>query len=141
MLISYAFFLEPSLLQKLLLIFKCFYQNVMIWPFSRWAFQWIKRLRWVMLHAFSLSNSLVSNTRLKFTKSQTRANQHPQAEVWLFENFNPRCHPKIIVHILRYLHIVIRARINGSHFAICKAFTKMSSLHNSLSLRWESCEF
>ena len=39
------------------------------------------------LHTFFISNTFVSNTYLKLTKNQVKAKQHPNAELWLFENY------------------------------------------------------
>ena len=55
-------------------------------------------------HAFFISNTFISNTSLKLAKSQADAKQHPEADLFLFENFShlhSRYHPKIIVHILK----------------------------------------
>ena len=38
------------------------------------------------LLAFFISNTFMSNTRLKLAKSQAIAKQHTEAELWLFEN-------------------------------------------------------
>ena len=37
--------------------------------------------------SFLISNSFISNTRLKLAKNQGKAKQHPQAETLLFENY------------------------------------------------------
>ena len=39
------------------------------------------------LHAFLMINTLISNTRLKLSKNQAVANQHPGAELLLFEDY------------------------------------------------------
>ena len=39
------------------------------------------------IHAFSISNTFISNTRLKLAKCQANAKQHPGAELLLFENY------------------------------------------------------
>ena len=41
-----------------------------------------------MLHASSISNTFVSNARLKLAKNQAKAKQHPEAELLLFENYS-----------------------------------------------------
>ena len=41
----------------------------------------------IELHAFFISNTFISNTRLKLAKKQAKATQHPEAELLLFENF------------------------------------------------------
>ena len=49
-------------------------------------------------HAF-LSDSFISNARLKLAKNQANAKKHPEAELLLFENYSPsssRHHRKII---------------------------------------------
>ena len=38
------------------------------------------------LRAFFISNTFISNTRLKFAKKRAKSKQHPQAELLLFEN-------------------------------------------------------
>ena len=50
-----------------------------------------------------VSNTFISNARLKLAKYQVKAKQHPEAEYLLFENicFHPCYHPKIIRDILR----------------------------------------
>ena len=40
------------------------------------------------LHAFFISNTFISNTRLKLAKNQAKAKQHPEAELLLFENYS-----------------------------------------------------
>ena len=41
------------------------------------------------LHAFYfISNTFISNARLKIAKSQANAKQHPEAELLLFENYS-----------------------------------------------------
>ena len=40
------------------------------------------------LHAFFISNTFISNTRLKFAKSQAKAKQHPKAELLPLENYS-----------------------------------------------------
>ena len=35
---------------------------------------------------FFISNTFTSNARLKLVKNQANAKQHPEAELWLFEN-------------------------------------------------------
>ena len=37
---------------------------------------------------FLISNIFISNARLKLTKSQANAMQHPEAELLLFENYS-----------------------------------------------------
>ena len=41
-----------------------------------------------LLHAFFMSYTFVSNTRLKLAKNQANAKQHPEAELLLFENYS-----------------------------------------------------
>ena len=57
------------------------------------------------MHAFFISNTFISNVKLKLAKNQANFKQHPQAELLLFENYlhslHPRYHPKIIGHILK----------------------------------------
>ena len=38
------------------------------------------------LHAFFISNTFISNTRLKLSENQAKANQQPEAKHLLFEN-------------------------------------------------------
>ena len=40
------------------------------------------------VHAFFISNTFISNTRLKLAKNQAKAKQHPEAEFLLFENYS-----------------------------------------------------
>ena len=37
---------------------------------------------------FLISNTFISNARLKFAKNQANAKQHPEAELLLFENYS-----------------------------------------------------
>ena len=37
---------------------------------------------------FSISNTFISNTRLKLAKNQVNAKQHPEAVLFLFENYS-----------------------------------------------------
>ena len=37
---------------------------------------------------FFISNTFISNTRLNLTKNQEKAKQHPEAELWLIENYS-----------------------------------------------------
>ena len=51
-----------------------------------------------------ISNTFISNARLKFARNQAKAKQHPQAELLLFDNYllsHPRYHPKILRDILK----------------------------------------
>ena len=53
------------------------------------------------LHNFLfISNTFISNARLKLAKNQTSANQHPEAEPLLFENFSHSL-VRVIGHILK----------------------------------------
>ena len=38
-----------------------------------------------VLHAFFIKNTLISKTRLKSAKNQTKSNHHLETEIWLFE--------------------------------------------------------
>ena len=40
------------------------------------------------LHAFLMSNTFISNARLKLTKSKAKAKLHSEAELLLFENYS-----------------------------------------------------
>ena len=40
------------------------------------------------IHAFFISNTFLSNVRLKLAKNQANAKPHPEAEVLLFENYS-----------------------------------------------------
>ena len=44
----------------------------------------------LQIHAFFISNTFISNARLKLakTKQKTKAKQHPEAELSLFENYS-----------------------------------------------------
>ena len=46
----------------------------------------------IALHAFFISNTF---TRLKLAKNQEKANQHPEAKLFLLENYL-LLHPKLI---------------------------------------------
>ena len=53
---------------------------------------------------FFISNTFTSNTRLKLTKNQAKAKQHPEGEVLLFENYSlssSALSSKSNVHILQ----------------------------------------
>ena len=39
------------------------------------------------IHAFFISNTFISNVRLKLAKNQVIAKQHPEIELLLFENY------------------------------------------------------
>ena len=58
--------------------------------------QKIENLQNVQLHAFFISNTFISNARLKLAKNPANATQYPEAELLLFQNY-----PKIIGHILK----------------------------------------
>ena len=45
------------------------------------CFQWVYTL-------FLISNTFISSVRLKLVKNQAYAKQHPEAELWLFENYS-----------------------------------------------------
>ena len=85
---------------------------------------------------FSISNTFIRNTRLNLAKNQANAKQHPKAELLLqylknIHILHPRCHSKIIEHILKSkqknecvcIHEILRLIImkmkmkmkNGSH--------------------------
>ena len=59
-------------------------------------FSWIEiqmLLTWCLIHIdiislFYISNIFISNTRLKLAKNQADAKQHPEAQLWLFENYS-----------------------------------------------------
>ena len=40
------------------------------------------------LHAFFMSNTFISNARLKLTRNQANAKQHPEAKLLLFQNYS-----------------------------------------------------
>ena len=44
-------------------------------------------LQHASLHLFFISNSFISNSRLKLTKNQANAKQHPEAELLTYENY------------------------------------------------------
>ena len=56
---------------------------------------------------FFISNTFISNARLKLVKNQANAKQHPEAELLLFDSYSYSSsmlsskNPKIIGHILR----------------------------------------
>ena len=39
------------------------------------------------IHTFCIGNTFINNARLKLTKSQVNAKQHPETELLLFENY------------------------------------------------------
>ena len=41
-----------------------------------------------VLHAFFISNTSISNARLKLPKNQAKAKQHPEAKLLLFESYS-----------------------------------------------------
>ena len=57
------------------------------------------------INAFFISNTFISNARLKLVKNQGKAKEHPEAELLLLENYllHPHYHPKIIGDILKKL--------------------------------------
>ena len=68
---------------------------------------------------FYISNTFISNARLKLPKNQANAKQHPEAEFLLFEKFShssSTLSPKTIGYILKnkqkkecaYVHKIIR---------------------------------
>ena len=42
-----------------------------------------------VIHGFSISNTFISNTRLRLAKNQAKAKKHLKAELLLFENYSP----------------------------------------------------
>ena len=40
------------------------------------------------IHAFFISNTFIGNARIKLAKNQANAKEHPEAELWLFENYS-----------------------------------------------------
>ena len=55
-------------------------------------------------HTFLISNTSISNARLKLERNQAKSKQHPEAELLLFENYpllHPRYHSKLIGNILK----------------------------------------
>ena len=42
----------------------------------------------LVLHAFFISNTFISNARLKLAKTQANTKQHPEAELLLHENYS-----------------------------------------------------
>ena len=57
---------------------------------------------------FVISNTFISNARLKLAKSQAKAKHHHEVELSLLENFSllhPRYYPKILGDILKYVQI------------------------------------
>ena len=48
----------------------------------------LELLLWNRLHAFFISNTFISNARLKLTKNQANVKQHSEPEVSLFENYS-----------------------------------------------------
>ena len=56
------------------------------------------------IHTFFISNTFISNARLKLEKNQANAKQHAESELFLFEIIHilhPLYHAKIIAHILK----------------------------------------
>ena len=58
------------------------------------------------IHAFFISDTFISNARLKLAKNKVNARQHPRGwtfDIWKFFTFfiHSRYHPKIIGHILK----------------------------------------
>ena len=51
------------------------------------------------IDAFFISNTFVSNIRLKLAKNQVKAKQHPEAELLLLENYS--CSSKLICDLLK----------------------------------------
>ena len=55
-----------------------------------------------LITRFLISNTFISNARLKLTNNQAKAKQHPEAELLLFENYSLSSfmyHPKITADI------------------------------------------
>ena len=52
------------------------------------------------MHAFFISNTFISNARLKLAKNQAKAKQRPEAEILLFK-------------IIRFLHPCYHSKITG----------------------------
>ena len=44
-------------------------------------------LQYASLHSFFISNTFISNARLKLAKNQANAKQHPEAELLTSENY------------------------------------------------------
>ena len=58
--------------------------------------------RWILYDTrFFRSNIFRSNTRLKLTKNQAKATQHPEAELKTIRFLHPRYHSKIIGDTLK----------------------------------------
>ena len=55
------------------------------------------------IHAFFISIFFTSNTRLKLTKNQANAKQHPEAELLLFENYSTSSSMLSSITNIRYL--------------------------------------
>ena len=59
----------------------------------------------VIYTLFYVSNTSISNTRLKLTKYQVKAKQHPETELLTFENYSHSStmlyKPRIVGHILK----------------------------------------
>ena len=64
---------------------------------------------------FFISNTFLSNTRLKLAKNQANAEQHPEAELLLFENYS---HSSVMLSskLSRTYSKKISKRINVSVF-------------------------
>ena len=55
-----------------------------------------------LLHAFFISNTFISNARLKLAKNQANAKQHPEVELLLFENYSHSSYTLSSINNLTY---------------------------------------
>ena len=63
-----------------------------------------KSSTYLKIYAYFISNTFISNARLKLAKIQAKAKQHPEAELLVFENyslFHLGYHPKIMGDVLK----------------------------------------
>ena len=84
--------------------------------------QWIVPIIAIPLHAFFLiSNFFLSNTRLKLTKNYAKADQHPEAEFLLFENYLIKQH---LSNIERSIHEKVKQHCTEAEFKKSVAYKK-----------------
>ena len=79
-------------LHKLFFVYLYFFNHILWFYLETTCISCYERLKIAVFkidtHAFFISNTFISNNRLKLAKNQANAKQHPETEFLLFENYS-----------------------------------------------------
>ena len=106
---------------------------------------------YLSIHAFFISNTFISNARLKLAKNQANAKLHPEAEFYsylkIIHILYPRYHPKVIGHILKnklknkrvFIHDITRLIIMKMKMKMKNKSHRPRSRHEHKYSKYKKC--